>query len=603
MDINSIRKLFRSRTRSRRAPIIAAALIAGAALNASAANCTFQEAGGDLASTDLADWGGTAPGSSDMVIVDKAGTYTLSGDVEFNVLNVKNGGETFNFTGRTLKTNKSGGEALICAPSLGNPIVFNGGVITNTASDGRFSATKNCSDGKVEITGGAKVHIAWLYVQNGTGTNNVLEVSGGGKVTVTDCLYSDANGTDGMYGGHTLRVTGAGSSLKYTGARDVSWGFKQGGNTLHVTDGADFTSTASSKTFYLGAQNNADVINNAIVVERSATATIPKVVSRTAGNRVFVGEGATLTAPTLLLDSGANEIVVSNATFSCSTVFSIGNSAASAGNVFRAIGPDVSLALPPLEGMFANGHGNTFSLECGVVWNKGVNTFCTNTHHCVFRATGAGTVFGDASTFKNFFYFGSSDSGAPVTDACASNSLEVLDGAVFNAGRIALMGFGNALVVSNATVRMAKSDDTVGLRVGYTKAGAASSSGCMVRLCGANPKIDIDETGGVTFANYSTLRFEVPKEGYADGYVPLTTNSKFLMEDEGSKLEVDCAKFVAKTGGKLHLIHADGGFTSVTKARLGACASTLPQECTLTVDDTDVWLQAPSKAATIIAFH
>ena len=41
MDINSIRKLFRSRSRSRRAPIIAAALIAGAALNASAETWYF----------------------------------------------------------------------------------------------------------------------------------------------------------------------------------------------------------------------------------------------------------------------------------------------------------------------------------------------------------------------------------------------------------------------------------------------------------------------------------------------------------------------------------------------------------------------------------
>ena len=81
-----------------------------------AANKTFQNAGGDLASTDTADWDGAAPGTSDTAIVDKAGTYTLSGDVEFNVLNVKNGGETFNFTGRTLKTTKSSGEAIICAP-------------------------------------------------------------------------------------------------------------------------------------------------------------------------------------------------------------------------------------------------------------------------------------------------------------------------------------------------------------------------------------------------------------------------------------------------------------------------------------------------------
>ena len=512
--------------------------------------------------------------------------------MEFSVFNVKNGGETFNFTGRTLKTTKDGSEALICAPSLGNPIVFNGGVITNTTSSGRFSATKSCSDGRVEITGGAKVHIAQLYVQNGTGANNVLEVSGGGKVTVTDYLYSDANGTDGTYGGQTLRVTGSGSSLKYTGARDVSWGFKQGGNTLHVTDGADFSSTASSKTFYLGAQNNADVTNNAVIVERSATATIPKVVSRTAGNRVFAGDGATLTAPTLLLDSGANEIVVSNATFRCSTAFSLGNSAASAGNVFRAIGPDVSLTLPPLEGMFANGHGNTFSLEGGVVWNKGVNTFCTNTHHCVFRVTDTGTVFGDASTFKNFFYFGSSDSGAPVTDACASNSLEVLDGAVFNVGRIALMGFDNALVVSNATVRMAKSDDTVGLRVGYTKTGAPSSSGCMVRLCGANPKIDIAESGSVTFANNSILRFEIPKDGWADNHVAISTTGAFNF-DPGCRLEIDCGEFTRSGGGALTLIEAGSDISASVAANLLANVTGLPEGGKIKISGRTVKLHCP----------
>ena len=541
-----------------------------------AANKTFQNAGGDLASTDTADWDGAAPGTSDTAIVDKAGTYTLSGDVEFNVLNVKNGGETFNFTGRTLKTTKSSGEAIICAPSLGNPIVFNGGVITNTTSSGRFSATKNCSDGRVEITGGAKIHVAQLYVQNGTGTNNVLEVSVGGKVTVTDYLYSDANGTDGTYGGQTLRVTGSGSSLKYTGARDVSWGFKQGGNTLHVTDDADFTSTASSKTFFLGSQNNADVTNNAVIVERSATATIPKIVSRTAGNRMFVGDGAALSVPTLQLDSGANEILVSNATFNCSTAFSLGNFSSSIGNVFRAIGPDASLSLPSLEGMFANGYGNTFSLEGGFKWNKGINTFCTNTHHCVFRVSGEGTVFGDATTFKNFFYFGSSDSGASVTEACASNTLEILDGAVFNAARIALMGYANALVVSNATVRMAKSDDAIGMRVGYTKTGAPSSSGCMVRLCGTNPKIDIDEQGSVTFANNSILRFEIPRDGWEKNHVAISTTGAFNFEP-GCRLEIDCGEFVRSGEGDLTLIEAGSSISESVAANLLANVTGLPE--------------------------
>lgn len=566
-----------------------------------AANKTFQNAGGDLASTDAAYWNGAAPGTSDAVIVDKAGTYTLSGDVEFNSLNVKNGGETFNFAGRTLKTTRESGEAIICAPSEGNPIVFNGGVITNTTTSGRFSATKECSDGKTEINGGAKVYMARLDVQNGTGTDNVLEISGGGNVFVSDYLYSDANGTDGSYGGQTLRVRGLGSMLKYTGSRDISWGFKQSGNTLHVTDNADFTSTASSKTFFLGSQSNADVTNNAVVIERSATATIPKMVSRTDGNRIFVGDGAALTVPTLQLDSGANEILVSNATFNCSTAFSLGNSAASVGNVFRAIGPEVSLTLPVLEGMFANGYGNMFSIEGGIRWNKGVSTFCTNTHHCVFRVTGAGTVFGDASTFKNFFYFGSSESGAPVTEACSNNSLEVLDGAVFNAARIALMGYANALVVSNATVRMAKSDDTIGMRVGYTKTGAPSSSGCMVRLCGANPKIDIVEQGSVTFANNSILRFEIPKDGWVENHVAISTTGAFNFES-GCRLEIDCAEFVAKTGGKLHLIHAEGRITADSKTRLAACASTLPERCTLQVTDTDVYLKSPRVSGFVLMY-
>ena len=564
-----------------------------------AATKTFQNAGGDLASTDNADWDGTAPGSSDTAVVDKAGTYTLSGDVEFNVLNVKNGGETFNFTGRTLKTTKESGEAIICAPSEGNPIVFKGGVITNTTTSGRFSATKGCSDGKTEITGGAKVYMARLDVQNGTGTDNVLEISGGGNVFVSDYLYSDVNGTDGSYGGQTLRVSGLGSMLKYTGSKDISWGFKQSGNTLHVTDYADVTSTASSKTFFLGSQSIADVTNNAVVIERFATATIPKMVSRTDGNRIFVGDGAALTVPTLQLDSGANEILVSNAMFNCSTAFSLGNSAASVGNVFRAIGPEVSLTLPVLEGMFANGYGNMFSIEGGIRWNKGVSTFCTNTHHCVFRVTGAGTVFGDASTFKNFFYFGSSEPGAPVTEACSNNSLEVLDGAVFNAARIALMGYDNALVVSNATVRMAKSDDTIGMRVGFTKSGAPSSSGCMVRLCGTNPKIDIDEQGTVTFANNSILRFEIPKDGWVENHVAISTTGAFNFES-GCRLEIDCLKFARKGGRTFTLIEAGSEISETVRANLQANLNELPQGCTLVVDGTAVKLRCSRKGTVII---
>ena len=62
-----------------------------------AADRTYQNAGGDLASKDSEDWGGTKPGDGDFAIVDKAGTYTLSSDVTFGGLRVLAGSSTFNF--------------------------------------------------------------------------------------------------------------------------------------------------------------------------------------------------------------------------------------------------------------------------------------------------------------------------------------------------------------------------------------------------------------------------------------------------------------------------------------------------------------------------
>ena len=65
---------------------------------------------------------------------------------------------------------------------------------------------------------------------------------------------------------------------------------------------------------------------------------------------------------------------------------------------------------------------------------------------------------------------------------------------------------------------------------------------------------------------------------------------------------MDCAEFVAKTGGKLHLIHA-GSITSETKDRLDAYASTLPERCTLIVEDTDVYLKSPRVTGFVISFR
>ena len=225
------------------------------------------------------------------------------------------------------------------------------------------------------------------------------------------------------------------------------------------------------------------------------------------------------------------------------------------------------------------------------------------THHSVFRVAGDGTSIGSTGAH---FYFGdnTTDESAVGTFNSVSNRLEVLDGATFNARRLPVMGIANTVCISNATVNLG--GDNVGLRVGYNvQSGYSNSTNCVLVLQGTTPKVEINsvaaDNDACWFANGSTLRFEVPKDGYADGYVPLTTNSKFLMEDDASKLEIDCAEFVAKTGGKLHLIHAEGGINAASKTRLAACVSTLPERCTLIVEDTDVYLKSPRVAGFVIS--
>ena len=88
-----------------------------------AADRTYQNAGGDLASTDSEDWGGTAPGSSDTAIVTKDGTYTISRDVTFTRLRVRTTGSTFNFSGHKMK-------ALLNVENVANAQnVFRGGLV------------------------------------------------------------------------------------------------------------------------------------------------------------------------------------------------------------------------------------------------------------------------------------------------------------------------------------------------------------------------------------------------------------------------------------------------------------------------------------------
>ena len=217
------------------------------------------------------------------------------------------------------------------------------------------------------------------------------------------------------------------------------------------------------------------------------------------------------------------------------------------------------------------------------------NSFFTNTQHSVFVVKGTGTQFGDTG---HNFYLGSSD--GKLMSVCADNSVEVLDGAVFNAKRFMLMGVRNALVVSNATLNIAIKNDDVALRIGY-KLGDLVPDNCVLCLKGENPKINVDvgaSTNACWVQNKSTVRFEIPQEGYARNHVPLSLGGKFQFES-GCRLEIDCEKFARAGGGTLTLIETGYNMTEDTRNALLAGVRGLPEGSNIKVSNRSVKLHCP----------
>ena len=542
--------------------ILGTALVLGFGM-ALAEDRTFPNAGGNLASAS--EWGGTVPGGADKVTVDKGGNYTLSDDVTFNSFNVMVGGCYFDLGNSRLNVSKNGDGALYCKPNGGGRTVFSGGkieflnhgrcypyvapdsagvvvftngcVITNA---NYFYAIRSASNGRVEITDGTMIYVTNRFaVADGASSDNTVEISDGARIYHTGIAYTDV-GDDGD-GGNMLRIVGNGSAFIKDFNNDFFVGYKASRNKLYVEDGSKF-----------------ELIKGGLKVRMSY-----------------------------------NEIVVSNATFSSTNAFCLADGSDSSYNIFRVVGENITkdhVLLPALGSWLVSGHHNLIAFEGGAKWKKGsANAFFTNTHHSVFRVTGAGTQFGDTG---HNFYLGSYDGS--LTPACADNAVEVLDGATFNARRFALMGIRNMLAVSNATLNIAKKNDEVALRIGY-KSGDLVPDNCVLCLKGASPKINVDvgaSTNACWVQNNSAIRFEIPKEGYARNHVPVSLGGKFLF-DSGCRLEIDCEGFARAGGGRLTLIEAGYNITEDSKNALAEGVRGLPEGCQVRISDRSVKLYCP----------
>jgi len=557
-----------------------------------AADRLFPKPGGDLASA--ADWGATVPGSSDAVALSQNGTYTLSDDVTFNCLTGKVAETVFDFTGHRIKIIGEG-FADSRADSFrmrgdGAKITWKGGVwdfngyrrqLINGYSNNRFTITDSCvvtnvndfycangaSGAKVLWANQAKLFANELRLANGGMRKINVSVSGGAELHVKNTIYHEAaisNPSDRKkYGGNVLEVSGTGS--KVTGSFAYCLGYQTPSNTVRIVNGACYASSGSV------------TIGNASL-------------DLSGENEFYVGSNSAATFSGLSFRGYGNRLVVENGTVTNTTFTLLTNA------MVKVSGADARLQISRSDIFGAQAKDSRFVFADGVKYKApaGGNWEILNkATNCEFVVTGTGTSVG--SDASKTFVLGSGETGD-----CRGNTIKVMDGATLSGNSVRITGYSNTLMISNATV--STSGSAYGLMLGYrfnTTTGLGTN--CLCVLQGTSPRID--SAGSVWLRNGATLRFEIPAEGYAAGYVPVITRSGSLnLDSTATRIEVDASRFEPEHTTKLTLFEFKDSLSADDENWL--LSQKMPEGCSLRiVDRKKVVLRRRGKDGFVLMFR
>lgn len=514
-------------------------------------------------------------------------------------------------------------------PGVGNAYSFamtNGCVITNVCN---FGIGNRISNLRAVLSDGSRVYCNQLRMSGGGGgTNAVLELSSGSQVTasggggVSATLYTDME-TSGKYG--LIDIHDAGSALNLTGNNNNYLGYKGGNHGIRVRDAATFVTTKSSLVFSQTETSS----NNWCEVLNGATATVYGVVfkhdaadrltvsnavfastgdvytmngSKRSGHRIEVLDGAEFSAKSVVFQSHGNSVFVSNATLNVRENFKLGNvgDLFATGNVATFSGSGSVFGYDDdVFNSVSNVFGNTFRMENGFSWRPRSSFSFMNSPSNVFQIT-RGAVFDNATAEGGgrTTYLGSS---TPL--ASKGNLLEISAGATFKADRFFVYGYNNRVVVSNATLSAGSKEinPSSGAESGYSVwLGYQTASNVTLVLQGRTPAVRNLRDRTMICQNSSVIRWEIPPEGYEDGFVPVTATGYNI--SEVCRFEVECSDWAAVPDvGRRELvllrsgqnISASSGLGKVVAA-LGA-SGTLPEGVSVFVRNADVVLRSKSK--------
>ena len=544
---------------------------------------------------------GSAPGATN--VLTQSGTYTASDEpTTLGALQVAASPVTFDFSANPSHKVVFDGTApddVFSVRTKKANVVFNGGE-WDAQGTGSIYCGKNDSDygeNNVSLYNCVWTNLNRVYVARNV-KKCVLTLDGNSRIHAQRCflMYSGNNtGSElNVLGGSGLYLSSSSTAAFNT---DNAEGPDNGkitvsgeGSTIDVRNN-QFVVGNKSSDHLLVVSNNASVVAKTLTVGNALTST---------GSQVLVADGATLTAETVNIQNTGCGMTVSNATLAVDSL-KVGGAARN-GGLFVLSGSNANLDCRSTDevDVFASGATNAeFRIENGASWNLGITLRSAITAtNSVFRIAGGNLCLRESSDDDDGT--GTLDFGPGTNKSnpafSVGNRFEVCDGGNFYLRRIRLNGHGNEFVVSNATVTFdqdANSENQI--RLGYKAPKWTDDSwvnmDCALVLKGRNPSIVAPKTE-LRIDENSVLRFEIPAEGYAS--IPLHVNN---FSGSNGRIEVDCEAFMHK-GGKLTLatVEASKGLTSdAAKALIETARETLPEGCTLTVENKSLVLRCPRR--------
>ena len=409
---------------------------------------------------------------------------------------------------------------------------------------------------RLEILGGSRVEAKnFKFTNNMTGrdTPNVLLVSGGSELKLTGGMsrenspqsWEQAMGCQPDGGFHYkdyVIVSNADSVLRFAAADSIYFGSYGGGVTL-ATDSGKLVVSGTSYLWNSYTRNNLLRAEKQGSIEFASTTTAYGGWGDASGqpvmryNRIEAADGGSITMGYLRLGYSVsaatpnigNTLWVSNGTFTARRI-DLGNNEGCSNQLVHVLGPKSVFTLTDSAAMFVAPYCEWRAEDGAVVPTMAAfSNMATGTHDETLRACNGGIIAVGEKLST------STSAAAEGLYSGRNNQIIVESGSSLTGGVVLVQGEACGLRVENARVGLSGSSNNYSLRIGYLSKYGGLSTNCCLTIAGSRPQIAL--TNSLEVVNGSTVRFELPAQGYESGVVPLQFGGGLVFDESTCSLE------------------------------------------------------------------